>query len=42
MRNLRFRTVPSVRPNGFFREAPGQRHTAAEPFSIKDSAAKSM
>jgi hypothetical protein len=42
MRNLEFRSAASVRPNGFFYEVPGQSDNAAEPLSIKESAAKSM
>jgi hypothetical protein len=42
MRNLEFRRVMSVRPNGFFREVPGQGRATAEPLCIEGSAAKSM
>ncbi len=40
MRNLEFRTSPSVRPNGLFREVPGQGRTTAEPLAHKGSAGK--
>lgn len=40
MRNLEFRALSSVRPNGLFREVPGQGRTTAEPLVHKGSAGK--